>query len=80
MTKQRRAIIAQATQGLADIKDRLEQLQEEEQAAHDALPEALQSAERGELGQEAADALRDTVDIISQALDALEMISDGGAA
>jgi uncharacterized coiled-coil DUF342 family protein len=72
MNKQRRDRIDTIKESLAGLKSELETIQEEEQEAYYAMPEGLQSSERGEKAQAAADALSEAVSQLDGAIEQLE--------
>lgn len=73
MNKERRKRIDEVRLKLAELKEELEELRYDEQAAYDNLPEGLQEGERGEAMSEAIDNLDiaiDSVDEVDEYLDA----------
>lgn len=73
MNKQRRKELADILAKLedlenlrAEIKERLEDVRNEEQEALDNLPEAFQTGERGEQMQEYIDALDEAIDNLDE--------------
>lgn len=63
-----------ATDELREVKDRLEQIQSEEQDKFDAMPESLQTSAKGEAMEGAANALSEAMDALDGALDYLSEI------
>lgn len=68
MNAARRKQIAEAiadleklTGALEDVKNLIESIRDDEQEAFDAMPESLQSSERGEASQEAINNLEEAV-------------------
>lgn len=57
MNNQRRKEIEAVLNELADLRSRVETLQNEEQDAFDNMPEGLQQSERGQASENAANAL-----------------------
>lgn len=76
MNNQRRKQIEAVLNELADLRYRVEELQNEEQEAYDNMPEGLQQSERGEKAEQAASALDNALtafdDIESSLNEALE--------
>lgn len=68
MNNERRKIIRAALDAIETAKAELEQARDDEQEALDALPDALQSSERGQK-------MTDCVDTLSGAIDAIEEFS-----
>ena len=54
------------------MRDRIEQLQEEEQEGFDNLPEGLQQGERGQVMEQATEQMGTALDSIDEAVQALE--------
>jgi len=76
MNNQRRKEIEAVLNELADLRSRVETLQNEEQDAFDNMPEGLQQSERGQASENAANALDNALsafdDIDSSLNEALE--------
>ena len=72
MNNDRRNRIALLISEMDDITARIEALQEEEQEAYDAMPEGLQSSERGEQAYGAADALSNAASYANDIRDYLD--------
>lgn len=76
MNKKRRAEIAAVVADLAGFpsiegaRDRLEDLQREEQEFYDNMPESFQNGDKGEKAQSAADKLQECVDKAQEIIDA----------
>lgn len=71
MNKARRKEIAEIVDELAVLRQRIEQLQEEEQDAFDNLPEGIQGSERGETMEAAVTALGNACDELDNVTAAL---------
>ena len=79
MNKKKRKVINEMAERLDSIQSELEDfhqsaevLLEEEQSSFDNLPEGLQNSEKGEAIQIAIDALGNAVNLIEEALQAVE--------
>lgn len=72
MNAKRRKQIQDVWDKLDDLKSELESIMEEEQEAYDNLPESIQSTERGERMQEAADNLQNAIDAFDDVTSYLE--------
>jgi predicted transcriptional regulator len=77
MNKDRRKMIAQITEDvqkainlLEDVQGDIETVRDEEQDYLDAMPESMQGGEKGEMAQEAIDALEEALEAVSSLLDA----------
>ncbi|MDH4602309.1 hypothetical protein [Pseudomonas syringae] len=57
---------------MQDLRERIEQLQEEEQEGFDNLPEGLQQGERGQAMEQAAEQMGTALDSIDEAVQARE--------
>ena len=76
MNKDRRNRITEIQETLDLICDKIEDLQSEEQAAFDAMPESLQQGERGLASEAAIEALQSAFDSASDAVSYLETASE----
>ena len=74
MNAARRKAISVIYDDLQSIKERIESIRDEEQEAHDNLPDSLQYGEKGEAMQESADTIDSAVSDIDQVLESLESI------
>ncbi|HEX9082938.1 MAG TPA: hypothetical protein VF768_11710 [Holophagaceae bacterium] len=72
MNNPRRKKVRQIREELDGLRSRLEELVQEEQGAYDAMPEGLQSSEKGEKAAEAVSALEDALSNVETAVDDLE--------
>lgn len=72
MNKGRRKQLAEIAEQLQELRDRIEQLQEEEQDGFDNLPESLQQGERGQAMEQAVEQMGTALDCIDEAVQALE--------
>lgn len=71
MNKQRREAIAAIATRLGEIQSEIDDLMQEEQDYLDAMPESLQSGEKGENAQAAIDSLQEAYDNTDTVIDAL---------
>lgn len=71
MNKQRRKAIEKVVSQLEDIQAEIDSLRDEEEECYDNLPESLQDSEKGELMQEAIDAMDNADGSIQEAIDYL---------
>lgn len=67
MNKQRRKALAEVQEALTVVQDALETLKSEEEDYYDNMPESIQDGMRGEVAQEAINALDDALSNISDA-------------
>ena len=67
MNKQRRKALAEVQEALTVVQDALETLKSEEEDYYDNMPESIQDGMRGEVAQEAINALDDALSNISEA-------------
>lgn len=72
MNNARRKQLAEIAEQLQELRDRIEQLQGEEQDGFDNLPESLQQGERGQAMEQAAEQMGNALDAIDEAAQALE--------
>ncbi|HBO8236520.1 TPA: hypothetical protein L5C36_005661 [Pseudomonas aeruginosa] len=72
MNNARRKQLAEIAEQLQELRDRIEQLQGEEQDGFDNLPESLQQGERGQAMEQAAEQMGSALDAIDEAAQALE--------
>lgn len=76
MNKQRRKDLSAILNELADLRSRLETIQQDEQDAYDNMPEGLQQSERGQKAEECCSRLEDALtsfdEIDSAVNDAIE--------
>lgn len=72
MNKIRRKTLEQVYEKLADIRDILDEVRDEEECAKDNLPESLEGSERYESMEEAVENLEDALSSIEDALDYIE--------
>lgn len=75
MNKARRKRIAEAAELLDQARGILEEVRDEEQEAHDSLPESLQNGERGEEMEAYIDALASAGDYADEAYNAISDIA-----
>lgn len=69
MNKLRRKQLEEALGKAEELKETLESLRDEEQEAHDNLPETIQAGERGDTMQENINNLDYAVDNVGDAID-----------
>lgn len=67
MNKQRRKALAEVQEALTVVQDALETLKSEKEDYYDNMPESIQDGMRGEVAQEAINALDDALSNISDA-------------
>lgn len=72
MNKIRRKTLEQVYEKLADIRDIIDEVKDEEACAKDNLPESLEGSERYESMAEAVENLEDALSSIEDALDYIE--------
>lgn len=72
MNKARRKQLAEIAEQMQELRDRIEQLQEEEQDGFDNLPESLQQGKRGEAMEQAVEQMGAALDAIDEAVHSLE--------
>lgn len=72
MNKARREKIQRIISDLADIKERISSVREEEEEAFDNMPENLQDSLRGSTSQDAIDSLESAEESLDEALESLE--------
>ncbi len=72
MNKARRKQLAEITEQLQELRERIELLQEEEKDRYDNLPESLQQGERGQAMEQAAEQMGTALDSIDEAVQALK--------
>lgn len=77
MNKQRRKELSDLLGQLQDIRERLENLRDDEQSAYENMPENLRDSERGEAAQNMIYNLDDAFTEIDNACDTLEEIVCG---
>ena len=71
MNNKRRSEIKAIALQLEELRDKVEDLQREEQDAFDAMPESLQGGDRGDTSQAAADMLGEAYSSIDEAINQL---------
>lgn len=64
MNKDRRKRLEQCIEALQGVSADIEAIMDEEQEAHDNLPDSLQDSEQGERMQEAIDGMQEAIDNI----------------
>lgn len=72
MNKDRRKHLSEIQSKLAELRDMIDTVLEEEQEAFDNLPESLQESERGEAMQAAIEAMESAMDSCDEAEESLE--------
>jgi hypothetical protein len=72
MNNDRRKQLAALAADIETAKDLLEGVRDEEQDAYDNLPESLQDGERGEVMQQAIEALDQALDDLGSVVEAIE--------
>ena len=76
MNNKRRNSIRKIKESLSRLVNYLEELRDEEDEAYDNMPEQFQDSERGEIMQNAIEALDNAADWIQEAIDELDRIVD----
>lgn len=76
MNKQRRQTLAKIYDKLTEIRDILEEVQDEEECAFENLPESLQESERGQEIEDNAYQLDEALGYLDDALQTLEELGD----
>ena len=74
MNKERRAKIAKIISDLESIKERLQDVLDDEQNVFDNMPENLQCSMRGEESETAIECMNEAVDALDNAVEQLEEI------
>lgn len=77
MNAQRRKALAKVNGMLADARNLLEEIQQEEQEAFDGMPENLQSSERGEKLEENASLMEEITYALEEYESTLDDIING---
>ena len=72
MNKARREKIQRIINNLAEIKERISSVREEEEMAFDNMPEGLQDSLRGMKSQDAINSLENAEESVDEALEGLE--------
>ncbi len=72
MNKQRRKTINEIYEKIAELRDWLEEVKDEEECYRDNMPENLQNSERYEIANEACDNLDYAMSSLDDALDYIE--------
>lgn len=76
MNKQRRKTLNQIYDKLAELRDLLEEVKEEEEEYRDNMPENLQNSERYEIAENACDNLDSAVCSLEEVLDYVETAAE----
>lgn len=79
MNNDRRKKIQNLMEQFSNLLPLLEEVRNEEQDSLDNLPESLQMGERGDLMQDAINALDDAADYVNSAVEKLEELTNGAA-
>jgi predicted nucleic acid-binding Zn-ribbon protein len=74
MNKERRGRIGKVIEQLNDLQTEITDIQEQEQEAHDNLPESLADGDRGAAMEENTDRLEEASASLQEAIDGLEAI------
>lgn len=74
MNKERRLGLREIIEELSELRDRLDEVKDDEQAAYENLPDSLQGSERGQAMEEAVQNIEECVDSIEAALGPLEAV------
>lgn len=71
MNKERREALEAISSELDGLKDRLAEIQQDEQDYYDNMAPSFQGGQKGDAAQEAADKLQECVDGIESAIDVI---------
>lgn len=74
MNKERRIKILNVIKEIEQIKDKLQEVLNEEETVFDNMPENLQCSMRGEESEESIDYMNDAIDALDNAIEQLEEI------
>jgi flagellar biosynthesis chaperone FliJ len=74
MNKERRMKISNVIKEIGQIKDKLQEVLNEEETVFDNMPENLQCSMRGEESEESIDYMNDAIDALDSAIEQLEEI------
>lgn len=74
MNKERRTKISNIIKEIENIKDKLQDVLNEEESVFDNMPENLQCSMRGEESEESIDYMNEAVDALDSAIEQLEEI------
>ena len=69
MNKQRRGVLEEIFNKLADLHDTLEEVKDEEEYSRNNMPENLQDSERYEKADKAVNDLEDAISLLEEAMD-----------
>lgn len=72
MNKERRKQLSEIQDKLSELRDMIDTVLSDEQAAYDNLPESLQESERGEAMQMAIEAMESAIESCEEAEGSLE--------
>lgn len=78
MNNERRKEIATAISMIEEAKSILEQCQADEQDYFDNMPENMQSGDKGQLAEQAANDLQEAVDSLDNVIDSANNAANGG--
>ena len=74
MNKERRTKISNIIKEIENIKDKLQDVLNEEESVFDNMPENLQCSMRGEESEESIDYMNEAIDALDNAVEQLEEI------
>ena len=74
MNKERRNKIQQVIDNINSVREKLQEVLDDEQFAFDSMPENLQYSMRGEESQEAIDYMNEVIEYLDNAIETLESI------
>ena len=77
MNNTRRKALTQISERITEIKDLLEEIQQDESDCFDNLPEGIQQSERGEAIEVAAENLESAVSSLDECLDLISTAING---
>lgn len=72
MNKKRRTELAAIATKIADAREELEAIRDEEQEAYDNMPESLQTSQRGEAAESAIGEIDSALSSLEEAINSLE--------
>lgn len=76
MNNQRRKTLEEIHNKIADLRDLLEEVKDEEECYRDNMPENLQSSARYEIAENACDNMDSAISSLEEALDYIESASE----
>lgn len=74
MNKERKARIKNIIKEIEQVKEKLQEVLNEEESVFDNMPENLQCSMRGEESEESIDYMNEAIDVLDNAIEQLEEI------